>query len=176
MPTCCAARTLYIVFLRRRNLLAATVSGLIAEQTGLWAAWDRDRALQDYYTDLAPLPVQDVREKLRQIKENIAEMAAILSTRSDGRVLELYYEDLFLSQQSTRWRLVESLYSHLGLPPCENPRIGHFLENAAFRMGQPATYGRLPNLAEIEATFGNDDTGHIGYLAPDGPGPHQRSR
>lgn len=29
----------------------------------------------------------------------------------------------------------------------------------------PATYGRLPNLAEIEATLGNDETGHIGYMA-----------
>jgi hypothetical protein len=33
-------------------------------------------------------------------------------------------------------------------------------------MGKPATYGRLPNLAEIEGTFGNDETGHISYLAP----------
>jgi hypothetical protein len=156
---------LYVVFLRRRNLLEAAVSGLIAEQTGLWAAWHRGRALEDYYTDLAPLSVEDVREKLRQIRENIAEVAAILGTRSDGRVLELSYEELFLSERSTRWRLVESLWSHLGLPPCENPRVGRFLENASFRMGKPATYGRLPNLAEIEATLGNDDTGHIGYLA-----------
>jgi hypothetical protein len=29
-----------------------------------------------------------------------------------------------------------------------------------------ATHGRLPNLAEIEATFGSDETGHIGYLTP----------
>ena len=28
-----------------------------------------------------------------------------------------------------------------------------------------ATAQDLPNLAEIEATFGNDETGHIGYLA-----------
>ena len=156
---------LYVVFLRRRNLLAAAVSGLIAEQTGLWAAWDRDRALEDYYTGLAPLPVEDVREKLRQIRENLAEVAAILGTRRDGRVLELCYEDLFLGEPSTRWRLVESLWSHLGVPPCQNPRVGRFLEDASFRMGQPATYGRLPNLAEIEAALGNDDTGHIGYLA-----------
>jgi hypothetical protein len=158
---------LYVVFLRRRNLLEAAVSGLIAEQTGLWAAWDRDqlRALEDYYTDLPPLSVEDVREKLRQIGENVAEVAAILGTRSDGRVLHLCYEDLFLGERSTRWRLVESVWSHLGLPPCENPRVGRFLENASFRMGKPATYGRLPNLAEIEATLGNDDTGHIGYLA-----------
>jgi hypothetical protein len=112
---------LYVVFLRRRNLLEAAVSGLIAEQTGLWAAWDRDRALADYYTDLAPLLVEDVWEKLRQIRENLAEVAAILGTRSDGRVLELCYEDLFLGERSTRWRLVESLWSHLGLPRCETP-------------------------------------------------------
>lgn len=156
---------LYVVFLRRRNLLEAAVSGLIAEQTGLWAAWDRDRVLEEYYIGLAPLPVEDVREKLRQIRENLAEVAAILGTRSDGRVLELCYEDLFLGERSARWRLVESLWSHLGLPPCENPRVGRFLENASFRMGKAATYGRLPNLAEIEAALGNDDTGHIGYLA-----------
>lgn len=159
-------RDLYVVFLRRRNLLEAVVSGLIAEQTGLWAAWDRDRALEDYYTDLAPLPVENVRDKLRQTRENLAEVAAILRTRSDGRVLELCYEDLFLGERSTRWRLAGSLWAHLGLPPCENPRVGRFLENASFRMGKPATYGRLPNLAEIEGTFGNDETGHISYLAP----------
>jgi hypothetical protein len=156
---------LYVVFLRRRNLLEAAVSGLIAEQTGLWAAWDRDRALEDYYTGLASIPVDDVRDKLRQIRQNLAEVAAILCTRSDGRVLELCYEDLFLGARSTRWRLVGSLWAHLGLPPCENPRVGRFLENASFRMGRSATYGRLPNLAEIEAALGNDETGHIGYLS-----------
>jgi hypothetical protein len=159
-------RDLYIVYLRRRNLLEAAVSGLIAEQTGLWAAGDRDRPLEDYYTGLDPLPAQDVRDRLRQIRENLAEVAAILRTRSDGRVLELCYEDLFLAEQSTRWRLARSLWAHLGLPPCENPRVGHLLEDASYRMGKPATYGRLPGLAQIEAAFGNDENGHISYLAP----------
>jgi hypothetical protein len=168
-------RDLYVVSLRRRNLLEAVVSGLIAEQTGLWAAWDRDRALEDYYTDLAPLPVESVREKLRQTRENLAEVTAILRTRSDGRVLELCYEDLFLGERSTRWRLAGALWAHLGLPPCENPRVGRFLENASFRMGKPATYGRLPNLAEIEGAFGNDETGHISYLAPVNGRPGQRA-
>jgi hypothetical protein len=38
-------------------------------------------------------------------------------------------------------------------------------------MGTPATYGRLPNLAEIEATFGHHETGHIGYLTLPCAGP-----
>jgi hypothetical protein len=158
---------MHVVFLHRRNPLEAAVSGLIAEQTGLWAAWDRsrDRTLEDYYTELAPLAVQDVRDRVRQIRENIAEMVTILGVRSDGRVLELSYEDLFLGERSGRWRIVDSLWSHLGLPRCENPRVGRFLDNASFRMGKPATYGRLPNLAEIEASLGDDETGHIGYLA-----------
>jgi hypothetical protein len=113
-----------------------------------------------------PAPAKIVRDKLRDIKENLAEAAAILRTRKNGRVLELCYEDLFLAERSTRWRLVGSLWSHLGLPPCENPCVGRFINNASLRTGKPATYGRLPNLAEIEATFGNDETGHIGYLAP----------
>jgi hypothetical protein len=159
-------RDLHVVFLRRRNLLEAAVSGLIAEQTGLWAAWDRDRALEDYYANLAPLSVEDVREKLRHLAENLSEVAAILGARGDGRVLQLCYEDLFLGDPGTRRRLVESVWSHLGLTPCANPQVGRFLENDSFRMGKPATYGRLPNLAEIEAIFGSDETGHIGYLTP----------
>lgn len=159
-------RDLHVVFLRRRNLLEAVVSSFIAEQTGLWSVWDRDRALEAYYSDLAPLLLDDVRELLRWTRENLAEVAAILRTRSDGRVLELFYEDMFLADRATRWRLVGSLWSHLGLPPCVSPRVGAFLENASFRMGGRATYGRLPNLAEIEATLGNDETGHISYLVP----------
>jgi hypothetical protein len=41
---------LYIAFLRRRNLLEAVVSNLIAEQTRLSSVWDRDRDLEAYYT------------------------------------------------------------------------------------------------------------------------------
>jgi hypothetical protein len=167
-------KDLHVVFLRRRNLLEAVVSNLIAEQTGLWAAWERDqdRALEDYYTDPAPLSVKDARDKLRWTRQNLTEVAAILRARGDGRVLELCYEDLFLGNRSTRWRLVESVWSHLGLPPCERTRVGRFLENASFRMGTSATYGSVPNLAEIEAILGSDETGHIGYLAPlSVPGP-----
>src|SRR5258708_4686460 len=156
---------LHVVFLRRRNLLEAVVSNLIAEQTGLWASWDRERAVEDYYTDLAPLSVQDIRDRLWWARENLAEVAAVLRARSDRRALGLCYQDLLLGDRSARWRLVEALWSHLGLPPCAEPRVGRFLEDASFRMGRPATYGRLPNLAEIEAALGNDETGHIGYLA-----------
>jgi LPS sulfotransferase NodH len=158
-------RELHVVFLRRRNLLEAVVSSFIAEQTGLWSAWDRERDLEAYYTELAPLSVEDVRELLRLTREDLAAVAAALRTRGDGRALELFYEDMFLADRATRWRLVESLWSHLGLPSCANPRVGGFLDNASFRMGGAATYGRLPNLAEIEGALGNEETGHIGYLA-----------
>lgn len=157
---------LHVVFLRRRNLLEAVVSSFIAEQTGLWSAWDRDQDPEAYYNDLAPVPLDDLRELLGQTREDLGEVAAILRSRADGRALELFYEDLFLADRDTRWRLVGSLWAHLGLAPCAGPRVGGFLENASFRMGGPSTYGRLPNLAEIEAALGNDETGHIGYLAP----------
>lgn len=156
---------LHIVFLRRRNLLEAVVSTLIAEQTGLWSAWDRDRDLEAYYTDLAPVSLDDARALLRWSGENLAEVADLLQARRDGRAIQLFYEDMFLADVGTRWRQTESLWSHLSLPPCTNPRVGAFLDKASFRMGGAATYGRLPNLAELEAVLGNDETGHIGYTA-----------
>jgi hypothetical protein len=142
------------------------VSSFIAEQTGLWAAWDRDRPLGEYYTDLRPLPTEDVRRLLQWTSENLAEVATILRTRCDGRVLELCYEDLFLGDRNTRWRLVESLWAHLGVSRCESPRLVRLLEYGSFHLRQPGTYERVPNLAEIEATLGSEETGHIGYLAP----------
>ncbi len=156
-------RDLHVVFLRRRNLLEAVVSSFIAEQTGLWSAWDRDRDLEAYYTDLVPAPLEDVRNLLTWTRDNLAEVAAVLRARDDGRAIELFYEELFLADRATRWQQLGSLWSHLGLSPCTDPRVGRFLENATFRMGGRATYGRLPNLAEIEATLGSDETGHIGY-------------
>ena len=156
---------LYIVFLRRRNLLEAVVSNLIAEQTGLWSAWDRDRDFEAYYTELAPVSLEDARALLRWSRENLTEVADLLQARRDGRAIQMFYEDMFVADVVTRLRQAESLWSHLGLPPCTNPRVGAFLDNESFRMGGPATYGRLPNLAELEAALGNDETGHIAYRA-----------
>ncbi len=157
---------LHVVFLRRRNLLEAVVSSFIAEQTGLWSAWDRDRDLERYYTDLVPAPLEDVRHLLNWTRDNVAEVADIVRAREDGRVLELSYEELYLADRAARRQQVESLWSHLGLSPCTNARVDRFLEKASFRMGGPATYGRLPNLAEIEAALGSDETGHISYAPP----------
>ncbi len=85
------------LFLRRRNLLEAVVSNFIAEQTGLWSAWDRD--LETYYTDLVPPPLEDVRNLLTWPRDNLAEVADILRAREDGRALELPYEELFLADR-----------------------------------------------------------------------------
>jgi hypothetical protein len=160
---------LCVIFLRRRNLLEAVLSSFIAEQTGLWSAWDRERPLEAYYTDLAPVPLDDLRALLGWTRDSLAGVAAALRTRSDGRSLELFYEDMFLADRTTRWRMVASLWSHLGLTPCQNPRVSGFVDSALFRMGGPTTYGRLPNLAEIEEALGNDETGHISYFTDQAP-------
>ena len=164
-PICCPGRTCTSCSYAGATCWRRWCRASSPSRPGYGARGDRERDLEAYYTDLAPLPVENVRELLRWTLEDLADVAAVLRARGDGRAMELFYEDMFLANRTTRWRLVESLWSHLGLPPCANPRVGGFLDNASFRMGGPATYGRLPNLAGIEAALGNDDTGHIGYLA-----------
>ena len=52
---------LHVIVLRRRNLLAAAVSNLVALQTNLWKTWDAERRLEEYYQQLEPLDIDDVR-------------------------------------------------------------------------------------------------------------------
>ncbi len=128
---------------------------------------DRERDLEAYYTDLTPLPVEEVRELLRWTLEDLAEVAAVLRApgrrASPGAVLRGYVPGYpGHSVAAGRVFVVPSWSAALR----GNPRVGGFLDNASFRMGGPGTYGRVPNLAEIEAALGHDDTGHIGYLPP----------
>ena len=56
-----------VLFVRRRNVLQAVVSVLIAEQTQLWHRWDTTRSIETYYADLDPLDIEDVRTRLHEL-------------------------------------------------------------------------------------------------------------
>jgi hypothetical protein len=107
----------------------------------------RARPLEDYYTGLGPLLAEDVLDKLRQIRENLAEGSHPPHPQRRG-VLELCYEDLFLAERSTRWRLAGSLWAH----PLACRRVR--APGSAASRGMPRS-----------AAFGNDENGHISYLA-----------
>ena len=153
-----------VVFLRRRNLLETAVSNLIALQTNLWKTWDADGPIASRYERLEPLPVDEVRRMVDWTRTRLDELEAILASRADGRVLEVVYEDLYLAPAADQATVVDSLWAHLGVPQPTSPRVRYYLDPAEVQMAGTATYGKLPNIAEINAACGSDETGWITYL------------
>ncbi|HYD10619.1 MAG TPA: hypothetical protein VEA78_10985, partial [Acidimicrobiales bacterium] len=149
-----------VIRLRRRNLLETAVSTLVAQQTGLWKTWDHDGPLEERYHALEPIPVADVEEMVRYTRVRLDEVDEILDGR-DGPTLRIDYEDLYLHDTE---RVLASLWSFLGVPAPSDERLAYYLDPAQVQMARPETYGRVPNIAEIEAALGGDDVGHLTYL------------
>jgi LPS sulfotransferase NodH len=149
-----------VIRLRRRNLLETVVSNLVALQTNLWKAWGVDGDLEDHYRELAPIALDEVRELLRHTRARLDEVEEILDRRTSP-TLRVQYEDLYLDATDAT---LDELWRFLDVDPPSDDRIAYYLDPAQVQMARPDTYGRLPNIAEIEAVLGNDDVGHLTYL------------
>jgi hypothetical protein len=151
-----------VVVLRRRNLLETAVSNLIALQTNLWKTWDATAPLEDYYRALRPLDLNEVRRIIKGTQALNAQVDSVLADRRDG-VLHIAYEDLFLAPPDRQQSQLAELWSFLGVPSIEDPRVREYLDPAAVQMASIDTYGQLPNAAEINQRLGSDEIGYLGF-------------
>jgi len=149
-----------VITLRRRNQLQTAVSQVIAEHTGLWKTWDATQPLDEHYRELPPLDLDLIANRMQWTAGDIARVDRAVGGVDPSRVFRVAYEDVYLAPPSRQRSLLDELWSFLDLPACEDPEIDHFLSDAV-RQARPSTYGQAPNLAEIEARFGNDVTGHL---------------
>jgi hypothetical protein len=150
-----------VLFVRRRNVLQAVVSGLIAEQTQLWHRWDTNRPIESFYTDLEPLDVAEVRTRVRELAQELDRLEIAAEGRTDGRAQRLVYEDLFFATPAAQSSALERLWAFLGLDAIWSDRIDYFLRPERSKLNSPATYRLLPNADEIERDCGADTTGHL---------------
>ncbi len=149
------------IFLRRRNVLRAVVSALIAEQTKLWHRWDTDRPVESHYGSLRPLDPAEVRTRVRDLADEMDRLDAVVEQRSDGRTLSLLYEDLFFATPARQERMLADLWSFCEVDALTDPRIDYFLRPQQSKLNSPETYDMLPNAAEIEEKCGSDAHGHL---------------
>ncbi|HVL03459.1 MAG TPA: hypothetical protein VM386_03365, partial [Acidimicrobiales bacterium] len=153
----------HVIFLRRRNLLAAVVSNLIALQTNLWQSWEAKGPIDAYYERLEPLRVSDVEELLEWNKRRLAEVDAVISSRSSP-TFRVVFEDVHLADQHAQRRWLAELWSFLGVEPVDHEQVAYHLDPSSVQMASPERYGRLPNATEINDALGSDDTGWLTFL------------
>ncbi len=150
-----------IVFLRRRNLLQAIVSVLIAKQTMLWKKWEMTRPLEEYYGNLQPLDIQDVQQRVTALKDHLEFLESIIDARPKEAVIKLTYEDLYFSELSQQSQKIAETCGLLGIAPLESEQYPYYLRPEFVKINSAATYAFLPNAREIQEACGNDTTGWL---------------
>jgi LPS sulfotransferase NodH len=150
-----------IIFLRRRNILQAVVSVLIATQTALWKKWEMTKPLAEYYRDLQPLDVQDVRQRVRELKDHLDFFETVIDVRPEDTVIKLVYEDLYFAEIARQHQQIDSIWNLLGVAPLEPEQYEYYLRPECAKMNSEATYAFLPNAREIDECCGNDLTGWL---------------
>ena len=150
-----------VVFVRRRNLLQAVVSVLIAEQTQLWHRWDTTRAIETSYARLDPLDIEDVHTRVHELAEEVRRIETEVEQRTDGRTQRFVYEELFFAEPAEQDCAIRALWRFLGLDAIASERIDYFLRPERSKLNSPATYRLLPNADRIEHECGSDVTGHL---------------
>ena len=150
-----------VIFLRRRNLLQSVVSVLIAEQTRLWKRWEMTKPLDEYYRDLQPLDIQDIQQRVTDLKQRLDFFESIVDIRSKDEVIKFTYEDLYFSETAQQNRQIAAIWNLLKIAPLELERYQYYLQPEAVKINSAATYAFLPNAREIQQSCGNNATGWL---------------
>lgn len=150
-----------ILFIRRRNLLQAIVSVLIAQQTQLWKKWEMERPIEEYYKQLRPLDIAEVQQRIIGLKQHLDYFEMMLDQRADQKVHKLIYEDLYLKDVAQQTNQLECVWGFLGVEPINLEQMQVYLRPQIAKINSIATYDLLPNAREIDAACSNDETGQL---------------
>ena len=149
------------IFLTRRNLLQATVSGMIADQTKRWAG-NRREILK---ARLEPLDITEISNRIRWISNSIQHYRDFMKNNGLD-FLEVRYEDLFGENISTFEKIqqIGQIFEHLGTKlPTGQPRerILDLINPESGKINSALTYQRIPNVEKLERELGNSSTGYL---------------
>ena len=150
-----------VVFLRRRNLLQAAVSGAIAEQTKVWKVWDLKSDVANAYANLKQLSIHRLRETIKYVHENMRMYEQVVDRRAGSSFVKIWYEDLYTSNVETNRRSIMPVFDMLGLSISASKAIDRLLDPKITKLNSSITYGYVPHVDEIDAELGNDETGWL---------------
>ena len=156
-----------VIFLTRRNQLQRLISYEIATQTHVWRREDRTKAGIDATAlKLNPLDPESLRMSIQQAQAATELVrSALRANRTPS--WELSYEDIFAPGPALPDGLsqVNQTLAFIGAGPLpEGAALGwakRLLNPAVSKVNSELTYRMVPNIEEVEAICGNDETGHV---------------
>ncbi len=154
---------LKIISLLRRNCLQAVVSGFVAEQTGVWKKWDATPDTARRYKEMAPIDLQELESRLSYMKELRRFYSGVLARKPKQRHMALIYEDLYTDDFEVQREIIARIYTFLDLDmgPVDKDRLRYYLTPKDSKINSRETYALIPNVDEINRTFGCEETGFL---------------
>lgn len=138
-----------IVFLRRKNILKASLSCAIAHRTGAWQRRDLRHDPAQSYDGLGAIPEAEVIEWIEAVQRDMARYAAILDARPPRTVCRVTYEDLF-GRDAAQQETLDGLYDFLEVRRFRSREIDDLLDRCRNRMNSVETYRFIENYREID--------------------------
>lgn len=150
-----------IIFLRRRNILQSVVSWLLAEQTQLWKRWELLQPFDDYYRNLQPLDVIEIQRRIVYLREHMDFFENIVDRLPKRKAIKVTYEELYFASPKQRQRLFDKIWKFLNINPLPQIEYQNYALPEIAKINSGATYSLIPNIDEIRACCGNDETGRL---------------
>lgn len=150
-----------VIMLKRRNILQAVISGLLAEQTSVWQSADFNADTRNLYRNLEPLPLEELEKRLDYLVQNQYYFWKILKDRPSNQRILIDYEDLYTAKTSRNRLKLQKLFDFLGVEMPKDADFSMFIDPQKAKINHADTYKLLPNAKIIEEQYGNDDTGWL---------------
>ncbi len=150
-----------VIFLQRRNLLQAVISGGIAKQTGVWKMWDLRGDLATVYAHLQPIPLDEIAQTLAYQRELQEYYRQVIVHKPKDMCLLLEYETFYTDDILQNRAAMQRVFGFLGLEMPAREELDDSLNPRTSKINSNRTYTYVPNAEEINARFGSNETGWL---------------
>lgn len=150
-----------VIFLSRRNILQAAVSGFVAHQTNIWQSSDREKSGSCKVGPLKPVPVDQLRETVGYYRELDSLYRELVSKKPSNSVLQIFYEDVFSADLEKNRDALRRIFCFVGLEMPQGEQVDRLLDPGQTKVTSEALYSSIPNAALIDQELGSNETGWL---------------
>ena len=155
-----------IILLTRRNILRRIVSHHISSQTQIWSYFDESDREKVRRFKFKPIDFAWVEDQLAREPAAVGRCGELLARRGAGFV-ELTYERLYdrAASQCERLGAFNAVLTFLGYDAIVQPgaldRVAALFDERNTKLNSAETYHLIPNIEDVERTFGSEETGWL---------------
>lgn len=134
-----------VIFLRRKNLLEASISNAVAHQTNKWH-------MNEYSSepvDLKPLNIKEIKKWIDYVGGLVDSYQKYLEKNRQGKFLLLYYEDLYSQDFDKNKQTLKNICEFLEIELPNDNAIVKYMKPENAKINYKNMYKNIPNYDKV---------------------------